>query len=93
MGRDQLKNNENSQNTKKNIKKTELLRLTFKTTEINALLTTRFPLLAATASVGHGSFVVEQASAVMYSMRSREYDVAGAASTSPSLNAFTYRAY
>ena len=29
------------------------------------------------------SFAVDQASAVMYSMRSRDYDVAGAASTSP----------
>ena len=34
-----------------------------------------------------------QASPVMYSMRSREYDVAGAASASPSLNASTYSAY
>ena len=36
-------------------------------------------------------YCVPQASAVIYSMRSREYDVAGAASTFPSLNA--YRAY
>ena len=36
---------------------------------------------------------LSQASAVMYSMRSREYDVAGAASASPSLNASTYNAY
>ena len=36
---------------------------------------------------------VDQGSAVMYSMRSREYDVAGTASTFPSLNAFAYRAY
>ena len=34
-----------------------------------------------------------QASAVMYSMRSREYDVAGAASVPLSPNASTYRAY
>ena len=34
-----------------------------------------------------------QASAFMYSMRSREYDVAGAASTSPFLSAVAYRAY
>ena len=34
-----------------------------------------------------------QASAVLYSMRSREYDVAGAASAFPSLNASTYSAY
>ena len=36
---------------------------------------------------------LRQASAVMYSMRSRENDVAGAASTSPSLSALTYRAF
>ena len=36
---------------------------------------------------------VNKASAVMYSMSSREYDVAGATSTPPSLNAFIYRAY
>ena len=36
---------------------------------------------------------LQQASAVMYSMRSREYDVAGAASTSPSVSAYTDRAY
>ena len=43
----------------------------------------------------HVSFGIypHQASAVMYSMRSRKYDVAGAASTSPSLNASSYSAY
>ena len=36
---------------------------------------------------------VNQASATMYSMRSRKYDVAGAASLSPSLDASTDSAY